>query len=99
MGRRQRLRLPVDHPDYHHPLLLLRRKLGRQWLRLQLRLQQQLRVQRRLLLIGTVHGAGRNFGFRPARRFYEGRPRRRRGRCSSGLRPGLPGPYYLILSQ
>ena len=47
MGRQ---RLPVDHPDHHHPVLLLRRRLGRQLLRLWLRLQQRLRVQQRLWL-------------------------------------------------
>jgi len=45
-------RLLLDHPD-HHPASVLLRRLGRQQLRLWLRLQQRLRlwVQRRLLLI------------------------------------------------
>ncbi len=57
LGRRQR-QLHLDRPDHHRAVLLLRRQLGRQqlrlWLRLQqqlqLWLQQQLRLQRRLLL-------------------------------------------------
>jgi hypothetical protein len=35
---RLRWRLLLDHPDPHHPDLLLWRQLGRLWLRLQLRL-------------------------------------------------------------
>ena len=66
-----RQRLPVDHPDSHHHLLVLRRQ--RQQLRLQLRLQQQLRVQRRLLLsrLRTVERQER--GLRPRSALSEAR--------------------------
>ena len=47
LGRRQR-QLHLDRPDHHRAVLLLRRQLGRQQLRLWL--QQRLRLQRRLLL-------------------------------------------------
>jgi hypothetical protein len=40
-----RRRLPVDHSDYYHHLLLLRRELGWFRLRLWLWLQQWLRLQ------------------------------------------------------
>ena len=47
LGRR---RLSVDHRPHHHPVLLLRRRLGRLRLRVQQRLQQWLWLQQRLLL-------------------------------------------------
>ena len=40
----------MDHRPHHHPVLLLRRRLGRLRLRVQQRLQQWLWLQQRLLL-------------------------------------------------
>ena len=61
-------RLLLDHPD-HHPAPVLLRRLGRQRLRVWLRLQQWLRlwVQRRLLLSQATWKAGRRPAFPPLR--------------------------------
>lgn len=56
MEQRKRLRLPVDHPDHHSAVLLLRRRnVGKQQLWLRLR---QLQKQRLLLLRAGKHGGG-----------------------------------------
>lgn len=47
----QQLFLPVAHSHRHRPVLLLRRLLGRQQLRRELRLWWKLRLQRRLQLL------------------------------------------------
>ena len=53
--RKQQL-LPVDHPHSHRAVLLLRRLLGRQLLRLRLRQQLRVRRQLRRLLLRVTNG-------------------------------------------